>query len=80
MWETNEKRREALLVLRAFVRDVAPGARVSWVEVEEETGLPMRLPKERDLFRDAMRMEKRVYKAIPGSGVEFSSADNCGTG
>ena len=75
-FEPNMKRRANLVKLREYVASAAAGARVSWVEVEQATGVEMRDQLSRNLFRSACHREKRGYIALPGGGVEFSSASN----
>jgi len=72
----NPKRRENLVALRKFVHEQEAGARVSWVEVEQATGVDMQHQLSRNLFRSACHREKRGYIALPGGGVEFSSSTN----
>lgn len=72
----NTKRRADLVSLRAYVAARPNGARLSWVEIETETGIDMRSQYGRNLFRSACHRERRRYLTLPGSGVELSSKDN----
>ena len=75
-FEPNMTRRKNLLTLRDFVTKQPHGSRVSWVEVEQQTGVAMSGQLNRNLFRAACRREKRGYIPLRGGGVEFSSAAN----
>jgi len=75
-FEPNMTRRKNLLTLREFVASQPNGARVSWVELEQQTGVAMSGQLSRNLFRAACHREKRGYIPLPGGGVEFSSAAN----
>lgn len=73
----NEKRRAELARLVEYGSTLAHGARVSWLEVEQATGVSMRDDYGRDLFREAVREKlKRRYVALPGFGIEMSSPEN----
>ncbi len=51
------------------------GARVSWLEVEQKTGVKM-TPAGRNLVRLVAKRLHRPYRSMPGLGFETSSADN----
>lgn len=74
--EPNMQRREDLDKLLKFIAKTEDGATVSWLEIEQETGVSMRSDKGRDLFRHAMHKSRREYLPLPGSGVRFSDPKN----
>jgi hypothetical protein len=71
----NEQRRADLEKLRDRVLTLSDGEIVSWLELEQSTGVKMD-DRGRDLFRLACSRLKRPYKANPGNGVEMSSSTN----
>ena len=76
MFEPNQKRRELIVAIIDFMRAQPDGARITWVEIEQATGAPMRTNEQRALVREACAKLDRAYIAIPGSGIELSSATN----
>ncbi len=64
------------MLLVDYIKTIAPGARVSWLEIEEATGLSMKTHAARNLVRLACRKAARQYCPLPGLGLEFSSVDN----
>lgn len=71
----NEQKREWLRVLRAYLTGLADGTRVSWVELEQQTGVPCSSRAVgRSLFRTACKRVGRRYEPLHGSGFEMSSA------
>lgn len=75
MFEKNDKRREAVKKLVSFIESQDDGARLSFVEIETATGIVMD-DTGRGWLREAADRAQREYLAIPGSGIELSSADN----
>lgn len=75
MFEPNEERRANLAALMAFVATLKDGVCVSWVEVEQATGIKMN-DYGRDLVRVALARSKRPKLPLPGEGFETSSAEN----
>ena len=76
MFKPNPLRREALVKLRDYVRALPHGARRSWVEIEQETGIEMRTTEARALFSAALDAEKIPKIALKGSGVELAGPTN----
>jgi hypothetical protein len=71
----NQRRREHFARVLEYVSKLPDGARVSWVEVTQATGVAMTKDGQ-GLVRLALRRAKRPYLAIVGSGFELSSPNN----
>jgi hypothetical protein len=71
----NPVRRAEFKVLLDYVSKLQAGARISWVEITQATGVAM-TKSGQDLLRFALKRAKRPYLAIQGEGVELSSKDN----
>ena len=77
MFKSNAERQAAIAKLVEFVQTLKDGQIVSWVEVEQATGVSMSLRgKGRDMLRIACHKEGREYSAKPGVGFEMSSPEN----
>ena len=75
--QPNEQRRAWLKALREHITTLADGTRVSWVELEQKTGVPCG-PKSpgRGLFRIAVKRCGRRYEPLHGDGFEMSAPSN----
>lgn len=62
-------------LLREFLGELKNGARVSWVEIEQGTGIKMDR-RGQPLVRAVLKETGREYLALPGHGIEMSSPDN----
>ena len=78
MFDPNEQRQADIATLREVIDNTKDGAVLSWVELEQMSGVRMDA-RGRGLFRVAMRKNKRAYKALRGAGVELSSPRNAVT-
>lgn len=59
----------------AYVDKLSNGARVSWVEFEQDTGVDMN-QRGRAIFRKVCETLRRKYISMPSCGVEMSSPSN----
>jgi hypothetical protein len=73
----NEQRRAWIKTLTAYVTTLKDGARVSWVELEQATGVPCG-PRSsgRGLFRLVCKRIGRRYEPLHGDGFEMSAPTN----
>ena len=71
----NPQRQERLAKLRDFVDALIDGRRVSWLEVEQATGIKMD-PAGQALIRLTLKRQRRPYLSLVGLGFEVSSAHN----
>lgn len=71
---TNQLREKQLQLLKAHVDQQPDGATVSWLEIEQATGVEM-TNAGKALYRRACRVCRREYGTIRGSGLRFSAAD-----
>jgi hypothetical protein len=78
MFEPNEQRRKDFAALLAYAATLKDGQRLSWLEIQQATGIDMNGRRGRDLFRKAASRAKRPYHPLPGLGVEMSSTENHG--
>jgi hypothetical protein len=68
--------------IQTFIDTQADGQTLSWVEIEQGTGVPMpaRVAKGqingRDLVRRVIREAGRLYAPVHGMGIELSSPTN----
>lgn len=77
VFKPNEERRERIKVLRDFIGKQSDGAKLSWLEVEQATGISMGSRSGgRDLLREALARIDRAYLPLHGDGVELSSPQN----
>jgi hypothetical protein len=74
-FEPNEQRREDFRAFTAVISAASDGKRMSYVEIEQASGVRMD-QRGKGIFRSAAKRSNRPYLTIPGLGVEFSSADN----
>jgi len=73
----NLERQERARKLRAFLEPQPNGARISWVEIEQFTGVDMGTDTAgRELVREALDRLRRPYIKVQGLGIELSSKDN----
>jgi hypothetical protein len=75
MFEPNQERKADTEALLSFIDQTGDGTTVSWVEIEQLSGVQMNA-RGRELFRRAMRKRNREYFPLPGSGVRFSDPRN----
>lgn len=68
-------RSEQVDKLVAWLSDIPDGTMLSWLEIEQQTGISMD-PKGpgRSLVRDAMNRAKRPYHSVYGSGVRLADS------
>lgn len=74
-FDPNEQRRADLKRLRAFVDTLGDGARVSYVEIEQATGVKMD-DRGRKLMQLTLKRARRPPVTLPGHGYEMSSPAN----
>lgn len=78
MFETNAERQRKLAELKSFFEKQKDGALVTWLEIEQATGIRMRSKDEgRRLVTEVLRRKlRRPYAVKPGTGIELSSPAN----
>lgn len=79
-FQANEERRAGIESAATFFETQKDGARLSWLEIEQATGIKTtgaRRDEGRDWCRRALRRVGRAYAPMPdGLGIELSAPDN----
>lgn len=73
---SNAQRQKNLETLRLYLEAKPDGSILSWVEVEQQSGVSMRERSNRALVTLALKKLKRPYSSIHGSGIELSGPRN----
>lgn len=74
MFQKNDHRRSQIEALMTFLSKVAPGSALSFVEIEQGTGVRMN-HQGKLLMRAAMSKLHLKYIKLPGFGVKLSSPE-----
>ena len=76
-FKPNLERQERARKVREFLEPQSNGARLSWLEIEQATGVSMNIASDgRDLVREGLDRLRRTYIKVQGLGIELSSKEN----
>ena len=76
-FKPNLERQERARKVREFLEPQPNGARLSWLEIEQATGVSMNIASDgRDLVREGLDRLRRTYIKVQGLGIELSSKEN----
>ena len=67
------------LALEEYLGSLSPGTLVTYVEIQQATGVPLSDSDDRGKLRSAARRLNIVYRTIRSVGIELSSEANAGS-
>lgn len=77
MFKSSQQVQKSIAILAKCYDKHADGDVVTWVDLEKESGLPMRVSGTGRIYaRRALKRIRRPYETLPGVGVRLSSRDN----